>query len=233
MMRRVVSFCLVVLGTVSAALLAQGNTCARAEDNSAAKSESSNSSSGATPTTAGAAAPSSAPATLAAPGCGADSEIAAGPLQRERKELRERIMKAKQEGMGISAYLNACKALEEAVAAGATEEQIKQRISSISSGLEDQRKRSAILKTQRPTPSYGGATTASDNKAEFGKRTDLGDILQSAGGADNLINKLKDKYGGQIPDGLKDKVGSLDAEAIKNKLQDSEAAKKILEKLNK
>lgn len=169
--------------------------------------------------------------------CSAELQTpASGPLLQQRKELYDKIMKARDEGIGISAYLGAFRALEEQVGAGAAEDSIKQRLQSIASGLDDQRKRSAILKTQRPSPARGSTAGLAAEKNEFGKRSDLGDIIQNAGGAENLINKFKDKYGGQIPEGLKDKLGGLgdlDAETIKNKLQGSDAGKKILEKLAK
>ncbi|MBU6453488.1 MAG: hypothetical protein KGS72_17040 [Cyanobacteria bacterium REEB67] len=150
----------------------------------------------------------------------ADLVVVPGPGEDKRKALLGRIMEAKSRGIGTSTYMMAFDALEQSVKSGVANEAVFKRVDSLNSSLDDQFKRSAILKTQRAAP----PVAASD------PTTPLGAAGLSAGSAGNtdtaaLIQKLQAKYGNQIPDNLKDKIpagmGNNPAELLKNpQLQD-------------
>ncbi|HEY9786854.1 MAG TPA: hypothetical protein V6D17_15800 [Candidatus Obscuribacterales bacterium] len=141
------------------------------------------------------------------------AEVVAGPLQEKRQALLERIKAAGKAGIGISAYLGAFKALEDAVKAGAPEEQVQTRLDSLNRGLDDQMKRAQILKTQRPAPPMqsGGSTTPDE-------RGGLANI--KGGNAEAIVERLKEKYADKIPPGLDTK-----------KILEDDRAKEILKKL--
>lgn len=130
--------------------------------------------------------------------------VEAGPLEDKRINLLARIVNAKERGIGIDAYLNAFGALEHSVKDGESEANIQKRLDSIGSSLDDQIKRSQILKTQRPAPPVAASGFPPAGSG-------------SGGSGGDMLEKLKSKYGGQIPDNLKEKFGSL-PDSIKNQI---------------
>jgi hypothetical protein len=130
-------------------------------------------------------------------------EIAPGPLSEQRKKLYETIMTAKGYGFGITAYMSAFNALEDSVKAGASEKDIQTRLNSIVSGLTEQLKRSQQLKIQKPAPPIA---ESSPPPSSMQIPSSVRNALQG-GNADNLIEKVKEKwFGGEIPDSIKKKI---------------------------
>lgn len=127
-------------------------------------------------------------------------ETAEGPLREKRQNLVQKIQSAKDQGIGIASYMAAFNFIEEMVKSKAAEADIGKRIDSLDNSLEDQFKRSAILKTQRPTPPIAESSPPPSAMMGGGGLPDLG------GGGGDIISKLKSKYGGQIPPNLKDKL---------------------------
>ena len=123
-----------------------------------------------------------------------------GPAEAKRTALVLRIFNAKAQGIGIDAYLNAFAMLENSVKTGETEANLNKRIDSLNSSLDDQLKRSAVLKTQRPAPPVAASGFPAGGLGGGGN--------SSAGGTSDLIRKLQEKYGDQIPANLKDKLGA-------------------------
>ncbi len=124
-------------------------------------------------------------------------------MEPDRRKLLETINTAKQYGFGTTAYLNAYKALDDRVKAGAGEPEIKSRLDSIVTGLDEQLKRSKQLKTQKPAPPI--AASSPPPSASGGGSS--GGTKLSGGNADDIISKLKDKwFGGEIPDSIKKKI---------------------------
>ncbi len=130
-----------------------------------------------------------------------------GPAEAQRTQLVLRIFSAKAQGIGIDAYLNAFAMLENSIKTGETEANVLKRVDSINSSLNDQIKRSAVLKTQRPAPpvAASGFPAALSGGSGGGNTSDLIKRLQEKYG-DKIPADLKDKYAGQIPDNLKDKI---------------------------
>jgi hypothetical protein len=150
----------------------------------------------------------------------ADLVVVPGPGEDKRRALLGRIMEAKSRGIGTSTYMMAFDALEQSVKTGVADDAVFKRVDSLNSSLNDQFKRSAILKTQRAAP----PVAASDPTSPLGSAGLSG---SSAGNTDtaSLIQKLQAKYGNQIPDNLKDKIpagmGNNPADLLKNpQLQD-------------
>lgn len=152
------------------------------------------------------------------PGASAPSDdlevVSPGPLAVERQKVLDMIYAAKEQKIGITAYMGAFKSLDDSVKAGAQEKQIQSRLSSISSGLSEQLKRSKELKSQRPAPPIAASSPSPSEGS--GKGNSGGDKT------DKLIEKLKDKwFGGEIPDSIKKKIpagidpSKLDNDTIK------------------
>ncbi len=142
------------------------------------------------------AAPAAPPAAAAADG----PLVEPGPAEAKRTALVLRIFNAKAQGIGIDAYLNAFAMLENSVKTGETEANLNKRIDSLNSSLDDQLKRSAVLKTQRPAPPVAASGFPAGGLGSGGN--------SSGGGTSDLIRKLQEKYGDQIPANLKDKLGA-------------------------
>ncbi len=130
-------------------------------------------------------------------------ELAPGPLLDQRKKLYETIMTAKGYGFGITAYMSAFNSLEDSVKAGASEKDVQNRLNSIVSGLTEQLKRSQQLKIQKPAPPIAESSPPpSSMQIPSGFKNAL-----QGGNADNLIEKVKEKwFGGEIPDSIKKKI---------------------------
>jgi hypothetical protein len=137
--------------------------------------------------------------------------VAPGPLEDARKILIARIRQAKGEGIGTGNYMLAFTAIEDSVKAGQTADQLKPRVESLARALHDQLEKSKILKTQRPIPvASPNLPPPPDNAAGGPDLNKLKDALGKGGGnKGDLIEKLKDKFGGSIPnipEGLKDRI---------------------------
>ena len=125
--------------------------------------------------------------------------IAPGPMAEARQKLLARIATAKAQGIGIAAYQSAFDYNEETIKSGDTEANIAKRIQALNTSLDDQAKRSTMLKTQRPAPPVAASSPPPSAMAASGSSS------SGASGGD-LIAKLKAKYGGNIPADLKDKL---------------------------
>ncbi len=166
------------------------------------------------------AAPSAAVTTSAAP---ADptallyaEKVAPGPFQEKRQLLLSSIKLAKKQNFGVTVYLSELNKVEEQIKQGNSTPQLEARIDSIADGLQDQLKRSQILKTQRPSggsprTSYSGGGGAPEAGARGHKNTDA------------MINELRQKYGDKIPAGL-------DNNELKEKFLNNPMAKEYLKK---
>jgi hypothetical protein len=150
------------------------------------------------------------PEASSAPAAATDRLVEIGPLEAQRTALVMRIFKAKEQGIGTDAYLNAFAMLENSVKTGETEANLAKRIASLNSSLDDQLKRSALLKIQKPAPpvAASGFPAAGGGPSSGGSTSDLIKRLQEKYGG-QIPADLKEKYGGQIPDSLKDKLPGL------------------------
>jgi hypothetical protein len=147
--------------------------------------------------------------------------VAPGPFEAKRKLLLASIKMAKKQGFGITVYLNELNKIEDQIKQGNSGPLLEARVDSIADGLQDQLKRSQILKTQRPA----GSSSSSSSHSYTQVSTD------AAGGrprrsTDAIINELRQKYGDKIPGGLSGLDGDL-----KEKLMKSDAAKEYLKKM--
>jgi hypothetical protein len=142
-----------------------------------------------------------------------DLTVLPGAGEDKRRALLGRIMEAKNQGIGTSTYMMAFDALEQSAKGGESEESVLKRVSSLNSSLDDQFKRSAILKVQRATPPIAASAPATPFGGSGGGPSGGGDTA-------SLIQKLQNKFGGQIPDSLKDKIppgmGSDPSALLKN-----------------
>lgn len=147
-------------------------------------------------------------------------QVAPGPLALERQKVLDMILSAKEQKIGITAYMGAFKSLEDQVKSGAQEKQIKGRLESISGSLSEQLKRSKELKLQRPAPPVA-ASSPSPAEAGGAGKSDPG-----GGNTDKMIDNLRKKwFGGEIPDSIKKKIppgfdpGKMDNDTIKDLLK--------------
>lgn len=160
---------------------------------------------------------------------GSGSETAPGPLLEKRKNALSRIMAAKKQGIGISGYLAEYNRIEDMVKAGQPETAYESRLTSLVSGIDEQIKRSAVLKTQHPvsTSSSSGSSVSSGSP---GSGTGAGSS-SGGGGLGGLSNEklsqLKAKYGDKIPPDIAEKLGNLSPEQ-KERLMQSDMLKKLL-----
>jgi hypothetical protein len=166
-----------------------------------------------------------APEPAATAPAAAAPDVLPGPMLDQRKQLFMHLQQAGEHGIGTANYMMAFKAVEQQVANGATEPQIKSRVDQLNNALIEQLKRAQVLKSQRPLPPTasqageygnggGGAPTASGGGA--------GPAAGGGGGGGGGINldKLKEKLGGiDIPDSLKEQLMNSDkAKALLKKL---------------
>lgn len=147
-----------------------------------------------------------------------------GPMLAERRKLAETIGAAKNFGFGTTAYVNAFNGLEERVKAGAPELEVKNRLNSIVSGLDEQLKRAKQLKTQRPAPPIA-ASGPNPSSLESQVRSQFGGM--GGGSSDQLMEKIKDKwFGGEIPDSIKKKIPA----GFDPSMLNSDTAKELMKK---
>jgi len=155
--------------------------------------------------------PAPAAAPVAPPTNVADLKVEPGPLEEKRRIMLGRIMDAKNQGMGTSTYMMAFDGIEQQAKSGDTEENIAKRMASINNALDEQFKRSAILKVQRAAPPVAASSSGGMVPAPLG-----GSVGSPPGNTDTaaLIQKLQNKFGGQIPAGLQDKIPGGDPSAL-------------------
>lgn len=145
------------------------------------------------------------PAASVAPAAPADPNallyadgVAPGPFEAKRKLLLASIKVAKKQGFGITTYLKEMNNIEQQIKEGNKSPQLEERIDSVADGLQDQLKRSQILKTQRPGPPIHSQASVSGGSGGAGG----GNALSGLGGGGNtsdMIQKLRAKYGDKIP----------------------------------
>jgi hypothetical protein len=157
-------------------------------------------------------------------------EAGPGPLLEQRKALLSRIVSAQKQGIGITTYMSEFNRIEGLVKDGQPAGAYQSRVASLSASLDDQLKRSQILKTQRPVAPQ---LRMSSQSAGHGNGSSAGTGLGSLGinPNDPRLEQLKQKYGSQInqiPGGLSGlgKLGPQDRE----KLLDSDIGKQLLKK---
>jgi hypothetical protein len=123
--------------------------------------------------------------------------VAPGPFEAKRKLLLASIKVAKKQGFGITSYLKELNNIEQQVKEGNKSPQLEERIDSVAEGLQDQLKRSQILKTQRPGPPIHSQASVSSGSGSAGG----GNALSGLGGGNtsDMIQKLRAKYGDKIP----------------------------------
>ncbi len=150
------------------------------------------------------------------------SDTVPGPLFEKRKLLLGRIQAAKKQGTGISGYMAEYGRIEQMVKAGEPESNYADRLDSLQNNIDEQIKRSQILKTQHPVytapPISSGSASASS-------------VSHSGGGSIGgmSIDQLKAKYGDKVPSGIAEKLGSMTPDQ-QRKLLDSDMVKKFLDK---
>ena len=127
-------------------------------------------------------------------------KIAPGPLLKERKALYARILEAEKNGVGVKNYINALKYVEAMAVKGAPERDISVRVQSISRSLDEQFKRSQILKIQKLPPPIAASSPPPSSQQPVSRRSQFNN-------KSDIVNKIKDKwFGGAIPDQYKNKL---------------------------
>ncbi|CAN5652245.1 hypothetical protein BH10CYA1_BH10CYA1_15060 [soil metagenome] len=144
-------------------------------------------------------------------------KVTPGAFQEKRQLLLSSIKLAKKQNFGVTVYLSELNKVEDQIKQGNVTPQLEARIDSIADGLQDQLKRSQILKTQRPTgtsarTSYNGSGSGSPESGARGHKN-----------TDAMINELRQKYGDKIPAGL-------DNNELKEKFLNNPMAKEYLKK---
>jgi len=142
----------------------------------------------------------------------AQPEVLPGPLQQERAALLAKILKAKEQGIGTTAYLAEFNRIQAMPTGGGSCEQVHARIDSLSNSLDEQLQRSKILKTQRLQITSQKDTNASS-----------ADSRVSAG---TVASIMKEKYGDQVP-------ADMTAEQLMQKINQNPKAKALWEKFQK
>jgi hypothetical protein len=156
--------------------------------------------------------PEAVPAAKPAPAAKIGSSsyaVAQGPLAAERQAYHAKIVELgnrDDSGFGVSGYLKAFEFLEQSVKSGADEETVQAELKRLSRGLDDQIKRSRLLKVQKPAPPISASGPApSEIEAAMGgghkKFSGLG------GQQGQLMDTIKDKwFGGELPESIKSKI---------------------------
>jgi hypothetical protein len=152
-----------------------------------------------------------------------ESQLAPGHLLEPRRMLFQRLLQARQEGIGIGPYMQAFGRLEDSVRSGGTPEMLQPQIENLARSLKSQIDRSQMLKTQRPIPAQGSQAAggaippmpgipgpgAAGAMAGGGKTSSL----------DGLLEKVKERLQtGDIPDSLKERLNSDKGRKLLEKL---------------
>ena len=177
------------------------------------------------PATPAASAPN-ATTTTSATNSASATETAPGPLLEKRKLVLSKIMAAKKQGTGISGYLAEYNRIEDMVKGSQPTSAYEERLTSLQTGIDEQLKRSQLLKTQRPTAPYTPSSSSGGSQASASHHGNSG-----AGGgiSADTINDLKAKYGNKIPSDISSKIGDMSPEQ-REKLLNSDMLKKFLNK---
>lgn len=128
-----------------------------------------------------------------------------GPLQEARKDLLRSINRAQESGTGVTNYMRAFDYIEDMAVKAQPEADIQKRIDSLKSGLDEQMKRSAQIKTEAQASAASGGS----------KKMGLGNLIADpfkipenfrtmggGAGADSkqlLDSIIADKLGGKMP----------------------------------
>jgi hypothetical protein len=152
-----------------------------------------------------------------------------GPLLEKRKLVLSRIQAAKKQGTGISGYMAEYARIEQMVKNGEPEANYADRLSSLQNGVDEQLKRSQMLKTQRPT--YSGISASSSSSSSVSSSASSGGGRGSGGGplGGMSLDQIKAKYGDKVPPDIADKLSSMSPEK-KKELLNSDIVKKFLGK---
>lgn len=161
-------------------------------------------------------------------------EVVPGPFMAERAAVLVKIARAKQLNFGIGGYLMAFNMLQDSIKAGASEADVKKRLDSISSGIDDQLARSKVLKTQ-VLPHTGGMPG--------GGAISTAGAKPSGGAGGGGVDQLLQKYGNKLPadvdkDALLKRLGkegvtpnNINPDDLMKKYANDPRAKDLLEKL--
>ena len=120
--------------------------------------------------------------------------VAPGPFEAKRKLLLASIKAAKKQGFGITVYLGEFSKIEDQIKEGKGGPQLEDRIDSIADGLQDQLKRSQILKTQRPIGAPAHSQASASGGTSAGGLGGLG-----SGKSAEILQQLRAKYGDKVP----------------------------------
>ena len=163
------------------------------------------------------------------------TDPAQGPLLDKRKLVLSKIQAAKKQGTGISGYMAEYERIEGMVKNGEPEANYADRLASLQNGIDDQLKRSQLLKTQRPTyvgTSSSSSSSSSGSSSSGGGGSGGGGHGGHGGGGPMggmSIEQLKAKYGDKVPPDIAEKLSSMSPET-RQKLLDSDMLKKFLNK---
>ena len=139
-----------------------------------------------------------------------DFKLEEGPLLDRRQALKRRILEAEADGIGVKNYLNAFKFVESMVVAGKQEKDLAPRLDSISRGLDEQYKRSHVLKTQKIPPPIAASSpppSFSGESRRGGRNSGKLDSMLNGGNRNELVDKIKNGwFGGDLPDSIKKKI---------------------------
>jgi hypothetical protein len=139
------------------------------------------------------------------PACFGEEGAMPGPVQEGRQKLFDRIQQARAQGIGITGYLQAFKAVEDQVKAGDAPDKIQSRVDAINKAVSDQIERAKVLKTQKPIPPQGSQLAGSPTPPPPAAAAPA----QSPSGSADLLSKIKEKFGDKlnnVPDSVKDKL---------------------------
>jgi hypothetical protein len=134
------------------------------------------------------------------------TDPAQGPLLDKRKLVLSKIQAAKKQGTGISGYMAEYERIEGMVKNGEPEANYADRLASLQNGIDDQLKRSQLLKTQRPT--YVGTSSSSSSSSS---------VSSSSGGGGNGGGGGGQGGGGHGGHGGGGPMGGMSLEQLKAK----------------
>ncbi len=82
--------------------------------------------------------------------------VSPGPCEDKRKALLGSIAVANDKGIGINTYVAAFQAIDKSVTSGTAESEISEKVASLQSTLDEQFKRSEVMKTEQLGPPVAG-----------------------------------------------------------------------------
>lgn len=158
-----------------------------------------------------------------------------GPLNEARSELLRSIYRAKECGIGITAYMKAFEYIEDMAARSEPEDAIQKRIDSLKLGLDEQLKRSEQMKTEAAAHA---ATTGPNGSRKLSPGNLLADpqaipsnFRTMGGGAGGQSSELLDmiisqKLGGKLP-------SQMSKQELQKKMKEVPELEEYLKKFNK